>query len=71
MKLRYNEMDKYGRVLRRVHSGARTPYQRLLRSRQVNPMEKERLKLKMKRLNLVELREKSTQIKDKLGSLRK
>lgn len=49
-------VDEKGRVKKRIHDKAQTPYQRLMKNKRISPMVKGRLKKLYESLNMVELR---------------
>ena len=65
-KLKEIIKDEKGRVIKKIHEKAKTPYQRLMESKIDKKIKKKLTKL-FKQLNLVELRERSDKLRDKLS----
>lgn len=61
--------DERGRVVKKRYDKAKTAYQRLMGSRGIDKETKEKLESTYQRLNLVELREESEEIKKEIGQV--
>ena len=66
-KLKFKKIDERGRVIKRVYTKATTPYKRLIMSKQISNKDKEKMRIIKKSLSLVELRQRSKDIKRKLA----
>jgi len=62
--------NKEGKVIKKVYTKARTPYDRLMSSKQVDQVTKEKLMDVKSKLNIVELRRKSDELIGKLERYR-
>ncbi len=65
-KLKQKLRDSKGRVIRRVHDKPTTPYQRLMKSDQVEQKTKQKLKTIYDSLDMIELRRQINKILQKL-----
>lgn len=69
MKLHCKFRNERGKVVKKVYQKPATPYERLIRSAQINDAVKSQLEAMNSKLNLVKLREKSDKIKSQLFNL--